>query len=173
MPRVIRPPQRPRVPPSAASDASKNPPINIIFVRHGESEYNAAMRDGRNWNPFSSRGFDFIFRNRCDPNLPDPELTQKGRRQAYLQGKFLSGALDIEPPKGGSDAADPGVEVVFVHGDEQKTGEPPDKNGNASPFGDDVLFYTSPLYRAAQTSKIMLESAYQTAVRAGKRTTEY
>jgi len=77
---------------ATASSASAEPALRrvVVLVRHGESEYNAAMRRKRTWvDPrFWFRGFD--------PGVRDAPLTERGEVQALALGRQIAAAQLVE-----------------------------------------------------------------------------
>jgi len=75
---------------AAVQGAAQSATKRIVVVRHGESEYNAAMRRVGTW--FTPR----FWRNGFDPGIRDAPLTAEGQEQARALGRCLAERRIVE-----------------------------------------------------------------------------
>ncbi|CAD7953504.1 unnamed protein product [Amoebophrya sp. A120] len=75
---------------TSASNANAASSVRLLLVRHGESEFNAAIRSPSWW--LSPR----FYANGFDPGIRDPQLTPKGRRQSVTNQEKLQQAIRDE-----------------------------------------------------------------------------
>merc|ERR1719162_1238540 len=74
----------------AAQGAAQVVAKRVVVVRHGESEYNAAVRRLGTWFTPS------FWRNGFDPGIRDAPLTAKGQEQARAFGRCLAERRIVE-----------------------------------------------------------------------------
>ncbi len=120
------------------------PPLRLLLVRHGQSEYNAAVRDPFTW--FSP----MFWRHAFCPGIRDAALTKLGKEQARIAGVQLGKELSK-------------VQNLNTSSSQKNL----DINSSS-----EIYFVTSPLTRAIQTGVLMMENAFSTSSSSSSNSSE-